>query len=85
MAAVVIWAISTIVLLGAAILKGAVKGTDLLPDTEAFGGGLGSATLQVLGIIPILATAYTCQMTVHFVVCPASHALVVQSYLARWL
>eukprot|EP00884_Botryococcus_braunii_P001815 jgi/Botrbrau1/11634/Bobra.0209s0024.1 len=67
LSAVVVWALSTIVLLLAALAQGAEKGTSFFPDVSAYGGGLGSAALQVLGIVPILSTAYTCQMAVHFV------------------
>lgn len=85
LAAVVVWAVSSVILLVAALVRGLEKGTSLFPDASAYAGGPSAAVLQVLGIVPILSTAYTCQMTVHFVVRRTPLVLVLSSCLPALL
>lgn len=63
-----IWAVATLLLLGVAISKGQAKGVPALPDWSAFGKSGWQIFTQISAIIPVIATAFTCQMSVHYVV-----------------
>lgn len=67
LAAVGTWVAVTLVLVGVATAKGVVHPVYLLPDLASFGGGSAEVATQIVAVIPVLATAYTCQMTIHFV------------------
>lgn len=60
LAAVVIWAVVTVVLVVAAAARGALRPMGLLPDWSLFGSSALEYAAQIFGVIPILATAYTC-------------------------
>ena len=68
LAAVVIWACVTLALVGAAAARGELRPMGWAPDWALFGSSALEYAAQVLAVVPILATAYTCQMTVMFVV-----------------
>ena len=68
LAAVVIWAAVTLALVAAAAARGALAPMGWAPDWALFGGSALESAAQVFAVVPILATAYTCQMTVMFVV-----------------
>jgi amino acid permease len=61
------WAVVTLGLAVAAAVQGKASMPRLLPDFEAFSGGAAQVATQLVAVIPILATAYTCQMTVHHI------------------
>ncbi|KAK9831399.1 hypothetical protein WJX81_001186 [Elliptochloris bilobata] len=67
LAAVVIWAGVTLALVGAAAAHGALRPMGWAPDWALFGSSALEYAAQVFAVVPILATAYTCQMTVMFV------------------
>lgn len=68
LSAVMLW---TVVTAGVALTAGIDhKGVvpPLLPNPEALGGGnLASELIVALATLPVIATAFTCQMTVHFI------------------
>ena len=66
--ATAIWAVATIILVTAAGLKGVLRPLYLLPDWSLLGADPISIATNIVAIIPILATAFTNQMQVHFVV-----------------
>ena len=63
-----LWAVATIILVVAAGLKGRLQPLYLLPDWSLLGPDPFSIATNIIAIVPILATAYTNQMQVHFVV-----------------
>ena len=64
----VIWAAVTLALVGAAAIQGRLRPMGWAPDWALFGSSALEYAAQVFAVVPILATAYTCQMTVMFVV-----------------
>lgn len=68
LAAVVIWAAVTLALVGSAAIQGQLQPMGWAPDWALFGSSTLEYAAQVFAVVPILATAYTCQMTVMFVV-----------------
>ena len=64
----VIWACVTVVLVVAAAVQGTLQPMGVLPDWALFGSSALEYVAQIFAVVPILATAYTCQMTVMFVV-----------------
>lgn len=67
MFAVACWSLSTIILVIAAVATGQVQHVHFWPDLALLGPSTWQRVTQVFAVLPILATAYTCQMTVHFV------------------
>lgn len=68
LAAVSVWVAVTLVLVAIAAATGAAHPIQWLPNLEAFSGGRAEVAVQIVGVIPVLATAYTCQMTIHFII-----------------
>ena len=69
LAAVALWTVVTMVVAGAAIVTGKATFPGWLPDSTALGGGAVSAqTVAALATLPVIATAFTCQMTVAFII-----------------
>ncbi|KAL4444692.1 hypothetical protein ABPG77_002509 [Micractinium sp. CCAP 211/92] len=68
LAAVTVWVGVTVTLVIVALAKGMAHPIQWLPDLEAFSGGRAQVAVQIVGVIPVLATAYTCQMTIHFII-----------------
>lgn len=69
LSAVIVWTVVTAVVAIAAAIKGIAYEPEWLPNPEALGGGsFASQSIVALATIPVIATAYTCQMTVAFVV-----------------
>ena len=68
LAAVVIWAAVTLALVASAAIQGQLRPMGWAPDWALFGSSALEYAAQVFAVVPILATAYTCQMTVMFVV-----------------
>jgi len=66
--AVVVWAAVTVALVAAAGARGALRPMAWAPDWSLFGSSALEIAAQVFAVVPVLATAYTCQMTVMFVV-----------------
>ena len=67
--AVILWSLVTVAVAIAAMLQGIAYEPKWLPDSQALGGGsFTSQSIVALATIPVIATAYTCQMTVAFVV-----------------
>ena len=69
---VVLWCLMTVILAGLALSKGEAHKVPLFPDwshisNNAHHGTLTKDVIILLATIPVIATAYTCQMTVHFV------------------
>lgn len=62
LAAVTVWVAVTLALVVIAAATGAAHPIQWLPDMDAFSGGRAQVALQILGVIPVLATAYTCQV-----------------------
>ncbi|PSC68607.1 Extracellular basic protease [Micractinium conductrix] len=67
LAAVTLWVCLTLALVGAAAAHGLAHPLRWLPDLAAFEGGAVQVATQLVAVIPVLATAYTCQMTIHFI------------------
>jgi solute carrier family 38 (sodium-coupled neutral amino acid transporter), member 2 len=66
---VVLWTIVTAVVAIIATVKEISFTPSWLPDSEALGGGsFTSQTIVALATLPVIATAYTCQMTVAFII-----------------
>lgn len=61
------WAVVTAVVAVVAEVKGEAHHMSWEPDWDALGDSAPKIATQMLAVIPILATAYTCQMTIHFV------------------
>jgi len=69
LASVLLWTIVTAVVALVAAAKGLSFSPSWLPDSEALGGGsFTSQAIVALATLPVIATAYTCQMTVAFIV-----------------
>lgn len=67
MAGIGVWCAITIALAAAAVLQGAAHALPMLPDVAALGSSWLEVGNELAAIIPIIGTAYTCQMTMHFV------------------
>jgi amino acid permease len=62
------WAVVTVGLAGVAAASGAAHPLPWLPDARTLGGGSwGEQAVNLLATLPVIATAYTCQMTVHVI------------------
>lgn len=59
LAAVSVWVAVTLVLVAIAAATGAAHPIQWLPNLEAFSGGRAEVAVQIVGVIPVLATAYT--------------------------
>lgn len=64
LAAVSVWVAVTLVLVGVAVAQGVAHPVYWLPDWGAFSGGAAEVATQIVAVIPVLATAYTCQVCV---------------------
>lgn len=62
-----VWAFSTLVVAVVAAAKGRAHPIPVMPDLERLGRSAPEIATQIAAVIPILATAYTCQMTVHHI------------------
>ena len=60
--AVGVWAAVTLALAAVAAAHGKAHRLHWLPDMDAFSGGGAQVATQIVAVIPILATAYTCQV-----------------------
>ena len=58
MASIAVWAASSVVLLLAAVAKGRIRGTSLLPDLELLGGQPWRVAANAIAITPVFTTAY---------------------------
>ncbi|KAI3424945.1 hypothetical protein D9Q98_008327 [Chlorella vulgaris] len=67
MVAVGTWVAVTLVLVAAALAKGQAHAIHWLPDPGAFSGGAAEVATRIVAVLPVLATAYTCQMTIHHI------------------
>lgn len=67
MAGIGLWCAITVALAAAAWLQGAAYAWPLLPDVAHLGSSWLEVGNELAAIIPIIGTAYTCQMTMHFV------------------
>lgn len=67
MAGIAVWCTITILLSLAALVQGRAFAWPLLPDVAKLGSGWLQVGNELAAIIPIIGTAYTCQMTMHFV------------------
>lgn len=63
-----LWACVTVAVAVLAWLSGESHAVQWLPSAKSLGGGsLTEQAITLLATLPVIATAYTCQMTVHFV------------------
>lgn len=67
MVAVGTWVVVTAALVGAAAVQGKAFTVFWLPDPDAFSGGMLQEVTQIVAVLPVLGTAYTCQMTIHHI------------------
>lgn len=67
MAGILVWCSITLMLCSVALATGQAQPLAWLPDVERLGGSAGQVLVQLIGIIPVIGTAYTCQMTAHFI------------------
>lgn len=77
MAGIGVWCAITVALAGAALVQGAAYAWPLLPDVARLGTSWLAIGNELAAIIPIIGTAYTCQMTMHFVMQGSGIGLVV--------
>jgi len=62
LAAVGVWVAITLALVGIAVATGQAHAVHWLPDLAAFSGSGAQVATQIVAVIPVLATAYTCQV-----------------------
>jgi len=63
-----LWATVTVALAAVSWFSGTSYPIHWLPDVELLSGGsFASRAVAMLSTLPVIATAYTCQMTVHFI------------------
>lgn len=69
LSSVVLWTVVTAAVAITTSVKGISFKPSWLPDSEALGGGSVSLqTVTALATLPVIATAFTCQMTVAFII-----------------